>query len=152
MAEITQRRKGELVRGVFKILIDNPDGLKAKNVLKELVSIVPPTEFESTFYPDKPNVRRYEKIVRFSTISPVKAGWIMKEKGQWTITEEGIKAYEKHTDPEMFYLEAFRLYKQWKQEQPPSDEDEEESSGDDTATTLEEAEEVAWSEIEKHLT
>jgi hypothetical protein len=29
MAEITGRRRGELVRGVFKVLMDNPDGLPA---------------------------------------------------------------------------------------------------------------------------
>jgi restriction system protein len=152
MAEITRYRKGELVRGVFKILINNPDGLKAKNVLKELESIVPPTEFENTCYPDKPNIRRYEKIVRFSTISPVKAGWLVKEKGQWTITDEGKKAFEKYTDPEKFSFEASKLYKQWKQEQPQHDEHEDESGGADIATTLEEAEETAWSEIEKYLT
>jgi hypothetical protein len=27
MAEITGRRRGELVRGVFEVLMDNPDGL-----------------------------------------------------------------------------------------------------------------------------
>lgn len=32
MAEITGRRRGELVRGVFKVLMDNPDGLPAAQV------------------------------------------------------------------------------------------------------------------------
>ena len=93
MAEITRKRKGELVRGVFKILMNNPDGLKAKKVIQQLENVVPPTEFENSAYPDKPTVRRYEKIVRFSTITSVKAGWLLKEKGIWTITELGKTAY-----------------------------------------------------------
>jgi len=79
MAEITRRRSGELVRGVFQILLSNPDGLQAKEVLSRLQTAVPPTEFEKTMYAERPNVRRYEKIVRFSTIGPVKAGWLTKK-------------------------------------------------------------------------
>ena len=48
MAEITRRRSGELVRGVFQILLDVPDGLRAKDVLQRLPQVVPPTEFEQT--------------------------------------------------------------------------------------------------------
>ena len=150
MAEITRKRKGELVRGVFKILIDNPDGLQAKKAIQQLEKIVRPTEFENSTYPDKPNVRRYEKIVRFSTITSVKAGWLIKEKGIWSITELGKMAYEKYTDPKEFSLEAGKLYKQWKAEQPrPTDSDEE--SSDEKTATLEEAEEASWAEIEEYL-
>src|SRR5660398_210825 len=66
MAEITKKRQGELVRGVFQILLRYPDGLQAKNVLSRLEEVVPPTEFEASTYPNRPGVRRYEKIVRFS--------------------------------------------------------------------------------------
>ena len=34
-AEITKRRSGELVRGVLKILLKHPDGLPAKDVLRD---------------------------------------------------------------------------------------------------------------------
>ena len=72
MAEISRKRVYELVRGVLKILLDQPEGVPAKTVLDKLESVVPPTPFENSCYPDKPNVRRYEKIVRFGTIQPVK--------------------------------------------------------------------------------
>jgi restriction system protein len=48
VAEITPRRQGELVRGVFKILKDAPEGLQAAEVLRQLELAVPPTPFEST--------------------------------------------------------------------------------------------------------
>jgi hypothetical protein len=36
-------------------------------------------------------VRRFEKIVRLATIGPVKAGWLVKSKGRWILTEDGKK-------------------------------------------------------------
>ena len=149
MAEITRRRSGELVRGVFRLLSAHPEGLAAKIVLEQLVGLVPPTDFEKTTYPRRPDTRRYEKIVRFSTIGPVKAGWLVKDKGQWGLTEAGRKAYEAFPDPEHFMREAGRLYRQWALEQPTVVMADEPSP--DAATTLEEAEEAAWAEIEEHL-
>jgi len=149
MAEITRKRVGELQRGVFKVLLQHHEELPANEVLKELESIVPPTDFEKTDYPNRPGVRRFEKMVRFATIAPVKAGWLVKNKGRWTLTDEGRKAYERFPDPEKFRGEAGRLYHQWADNRP----DVLEASEDEpTATgTFEEAEESAWSEIEKYL-
>lgn len=151
MAEITRRRSGELVRGVFKLLSEHPDGLAVKAVLEGLADIVPPTEFEKTTYPRRPDVRRYEKIVRFSTIAPVKAGWLVKNKGLWTLTDEGRKAYKQFVDPEQFMREAERLYREWAAEQAPATAVPADEASPDAATTLEEAEEAAWNEIEEHL-
>jgi restriction system protein len=150
MAEITRQRVGELVRKVFQILKGNPDGLPAKTVLEQLEKIIPPTDFEKSDYPNRPGVRRFEKIVRFSTIGPVKAGWLIKNKGQWSLTEEGERALASFPDPEEFAKEAARLYRQWKQDQPDSEEGADEDSPD-TATTVEEAEEAAWGEIQNYL-
>lgn len=151
MAEITRRRSGELVRGVFKLLLAHPEGLAAKSILEKLAEIVPPTEFEETTYPRRPDVRRYEKIVRFSTIGPVKAGWLVKNKGLWTLTDAGRRAYDQFPDPEQFMREASRLYREWAAEQPREPEALVEERSPDAATTLEEAEEAAWTEIEEHL-
>ena len=151
MAEITQRRSGELMRGVFTLLSAHPEGLPAKTVLERLVELVPPTDFEKTTYPRQPDTRRYEKIVRFATIGPVKAGWLVKDKGQWSLTENGRIAYEAFPDPERLMREASRLYRQWAIEQPQKIEAIAEASSPDAATTLEEAEEAAWAEIEEYL-
>lgn len=150
MAEITRKRVGELQRGVFKILLDHAEGLPANEVLERLEKIVPPTDFEKSDYPNRPGVRRFEKIVRFATIAPVKAGWLVKSKGRWTLTEEGKKAYAQFQDPEKFVKEGGRLYRQWAESRPDAvseiGEDERATTG-----TFEEAEEAAWSEIEQHL-
>ncbi|HET6360499.1 MAG TPA: restriction endonuclease [Gemmatimonadota bacterium] len=149
MAEITKKRSGELVRGVFQILLDHPDGLPAKDVLLRLEQVVPPTQFENSFYPNHQDIRRYEKIVRFSTIGVVKAGWLIKNKGTWLLTDEGRRAYVSLPNPEEFMREVNRLYKKWAASQPAEEPEEEESS--QAVATLEEAEEAAWTEIEIFL-
>ena len=151
MAEVTRRRSGELVRGVFQILMEHPDGLRAKDVLRRLEEVVPPTEFEASTYPGRPNIRRYEKIVRFSTITVVKAGWLVKNKGLWSLTDRGRVAFEKFTDPEEFSREAWRLYREWRADQPVGEPDVTEGDSGQATTTLEEAEEGAWAEIESFL-
>jgi restriction system protein len=159
MAETTKRRVGELVRGVFKILLGSPDGIPARQLLQTLEGVVPPTDFERSDYPEDPGVRRFEYIVRFATIAPVKAGWLVKNKGRWYITEEGKKAYNQIQDPEKFAQEASRLYNQWRASQPEAlpREDPEgprpagSASEPDAPSGLEKAEEIAWAEIERYV-
>ncbi len=152
MPEITDKRRGELIRRVVEILKDHPEGLPSKDVLKRLEESLPPTPFEQQRYPNHPNIRRFENIVRFSTIGPVKAGWILKSKGRWAVTEEGLKAYKEFKDPEKFTLESRRLYRQWAANRPEqSEEDAEAAEAVSVTGTYEEAEESAWNSIEQHL-
>lgn len=153
MAEITSKRRGELVRKVIEILKEHPEGLQAKEVLKLVEDSLALTPFEQSTYPNNPTVRRFEKIVRFATIGPVKAGWILKSKGRWIVTEQGLKAYKDFKDPEKFTSEVRRLYRQWAANRPePIDEvAEQEAEVADVTGTFEEAEESAWADIERQL-
>lgn len=151
MAEITRRRSGELVRGVLEILAEHPEGLAARQVLAELEKRVPPTPFEHSEYPKNPGVRRFDKIVRFMTINAVKAGWLVKSKGTWSVTEEGLQALAQFPDPEAFMNESVRLYRAWKTSQPEADEVIAEDEVESPTTTLEEAEEAAWREVSQYL-
>jgi restriction system protein len=150
VAEITSKRRGEILRGIFQILYNEPHGVRAKDLLQKLEHVVPPTPFEDSVF-EKTNLRRYEKLARFHTISAVKAGWLVKEKGIWSLTDEGRKAYQHYTDPEDFERNAMNLYRKWAKEQVGEEEDEEDIEDASTLATLEEAEESAWNEIEQYL-
>jgi restriction system protein len=161
MSNMSRLRIGELQRGVFKILLEQPDGLAAKEIIKRMEQVVPPTEFEKADYPKHPGIQRFGKIIRFATIGPVKAAWLIKEKGRWYLTEDGKKAYFQFTKPEEFARESSRLYYQWADQQPKdvteSEEEFHEEIGTtervvDASSTLEEAEETAWNEIEEYIT
>lgn len=159
MSNMSRKRMGELQRGVFTILLDQPDGLPAKEIISRMVKVVPPTEFENSDYPKHPGIQRFGKIIRFATIGPVKAGWLIKEKGRWYLTEDGKQAFFKFPNPEEFSRESNRLYYQWANKQPKDPTEEEEfheevgapESVAEASSTLEEAEETAWNEIEAYV-
>ena len=150
MASVTKRRTGELIRKLFQLLKQHPDGMRATDALKALEAEVTLTEHEAGEY--EAGGRRFEKIVRFGTVAPVKAGWLVKDKGIWTLTPEGEAALVNYPDPEQFTRAGGQLYKKWRNAQPDMELPEEGEIEEDSATiTLEEAEEMAWAEIEAHL-
>lgn len=151
MAEVTKARTGFLIRKLFEILHSHPDGLRAAKVLEILANQIQLTPYEAGDF--ESGGRRFERIVRFGTVVCVKAGWLIKQKGVWSVTEQGVAALNAHIDPEKFYREAGRLYKKWKKAQPTEQDEDvpEEGAEKSAAITLEQAEEWAWQEIENYL-
>jgi restriction system protein len=153
MAEITRRRQGEMLQGIVTILRDNPDGLSAQEALSRLEHRLSLTPYEQGTYDS--GGRRFEKIARFSTVGAVKAGWMLKQKGRWMVTEEGRLALTGFPDPEALFRRADALYKSWRQSQPVDEADFEaedgEDAGDAATVKLEEAIESAWGEVEQFI-
>lgn len=150
MAEVTLQRTGEFLRKLTEILLAHPDGMRAQDAMDALQKSVQLTDYEKGSYPS--GGLRFEKIVRFATIDLVKAGWLVKEKGRWIVTEAGRRAYQEHKSPEQFYRSAQKLYREWRRGQPEhgpkSDEVEVEKRA---VITFEQAEEQAWNEIETYF-
>ena len=148
-----------MVKGVLELLIENPDGLQAKEAISKLKAIVPPTSFEEGEYDSAPGVMRYDRDVRIATIPAVKAGWIVKTStGLWSITDEGRKAFSKYSDPEEMMRDLQRIYKEWKRKHkkskspiPVAEEGAAEQEVQQAAIALEEARESAWLEIQNYL-
>ena len=158
MAEITTQRQGEIIQTLFQILKREPEGVRAKDAIAQLEKEMELTEFERAYFPNSPGTPRFPKIVRFSTINSVKAGWLLKRSGIWILTEDGEEALAKFQDPEQLFRESRRLYREWKANQPEPDEEAESPDGERTgdrgllaATTLEEAEESARKQIFDYL-
>lgn len=156
MADVTRQRTGELLRKLFEILQKHPEGMRAKDALAALVERVDLSPYEAGTYAN--GSRRFEKIVRFATVDCVKAGWLVKSKGLWLVTEAGLLALARFTDGEAFYKESARLYRQWRAAHPVADvakPDEVEPDAEGTergaAEAFEEAEEESWQQIEGFL-
>ncbi|HEY8581057.1 MAG TPA: winged helix-turn-helix domain-containing protein [Beijerinckiaceae bacterium] len=156
MAEITMRRTGEFLRTLFDLLLQRPDGMKAGDALAALAERMTLTPYESGVY-ESSGTRRFDKIVRFATVDCVKAGWMSKNKGVWTVTELGKTALRAYPDPDAFYREAVRLYRAWKRTQSAETPEvgQDSADGADAAekatVTYEQADEQAWSEIQAYL-
>lgn len=153
MSEIPTARKALFLRKLFEVLAPNPDGLQAKEALARLESQFTLTDYEKGTYETGP--QRFEKNVRFTSIVAVKAGWMVKNKGIWFLTEDGHKALAQYRDPEAFLRAARELYTAWRKTRPknaaPADDEEDEDTEDAASITFEQAEEQAWAEIESYL-
>ncbi|MBI3161372.1 MAG: restriction endonuclease [Chloroflexi bacterium] len=138
MPNITLQRAGELLRSIFEILWDKPEGLGARDVLSRLPNIIELSEYEQT--PSAGGAPRYEKMVRIITIPITQAGWIAKDlRGLWRITQDGYEACGRFSNVHDLYQEAIRLYNERRKAIP------------EYTITLESAQEAAWAQIKKYL-
>lgn len=147
---LTRERTGVLLKTLFQVLQEQPDGMPAKHAIEATASRIQLTPHESGEY--ETGGRRFDKILRFATLDAAKAGWMTKNAGVWSLTEAGREALNAYPRAEDFYREASRLYWKWRRgtasdvevEEPPSDERE-------ATITYEQAEEQAWKEIRAYL-
>lgn len=146
---ITRKRTGMILQELFKVLLENPDGIRAKEAIEKVAAGVTLTEHEKGEY--EKGGRRFDKILRFSTVDAVKAGWMRKNKGIWGISEEGQKALKDFPNPDDFYREASRLYWNWRRATLEEETPDEPTQEREAKVTFEEAEELAWQEISNYL-
>ncbi|HEX2696819.1 MAG TPA: restriction endonuclease [Anaerolineales bacterium] len=139
MADITLSRIGELLRSVFELLWNKPEGMPARDIFAFLPEITQLTSYERDYSPPT-NIPRYERIVRLATVPLVRAGWLVKNnKGRWFITEEGRQACRRYPNAQELYKEALRQFEDARQNVPSY------------AMVVEEAEEMAWEQIQRYL-
>ena len=150
MAEIGKARWAEYKRNVLLILKDNPAGLYWKDLFAELDKVMPPNDFENSGY-ESNGQRRRPYIVRFSTIALVKAGWLVKNKGHWSITEEGMQALVKFPTSEALQAQSQTLYNEWRSGRPDEEESEIQDREIEMVASIEEAEDNAMSIITQYL-
>ena len=150
MAEIGKERWGLYKRNVLEILKENPEGLHWKEIFAELDIRIPANEFENSAY-ESNGQRRRPYIVRFSTIALVKAGWLLKDKGYWKITDEGIKALIQYPTSDEIQNQSGRLYNEWRSEQPDEESAQIQDREIEMVASIEEAEDNALSIITQYL-
>lgn len=154
MAEITRRRQGEIMRTVYQILLESGgEGLPPSEVIRRAQERLDLTDYERGEYPSSPGKPRFDKILRFSTIGHVKAGWLLKSRSDgWSLTEEGIEAYKQFPDPEEFQYQADKRYWEWERTRRESAQSSAEDIEEETAAaTLEEAQDAAWAEVKAYV-
>lgn len=152
MAEQTRERLGEYQYSILNLLLKHPEGVHANEVISQLEAILPSTEYEKGSY-ETGGIRR-PKIVRFSTIGLVKAGWLLKENGIWSITAEGRKALVDFPDPNKLREESHRLYQNWKSARVTVSNDSDSDIEDESvalAVSVEDAEATALELVKNYL-
>lgn len=153
MAGIPKERKALFIRTVFDLLMENPEGTDSRYVLAEVEKRVTPTPFENEIVRSGSSIRRFENDIRFLTINVVKAGWMIKNRGEWSLTEAGRKAYGTYPDQLELFSEVNKRFRAWQKSRrnEASSPDDDESDSLSSGVDLETAEEAAWREISSYL-
>ncbi|MGB8214320.1 MAG: restriction endonuclease [Anaerolineales bacterium] len=138
MSEIAPRRIGEFLRIVFVQLWQESAGLPVGDILAHIPEATHLSEYESGISPST-RTPRYEIAIRLATIPYAKAGWLVKSKGRWLLTDDGKRACKNFPSAEAFYEEATLLFDDWQE------------SRSLLALITEAAEETAWEQIRSYL-
>jgi len=138
MSEIAPRRIAEFLRIIFVRLWQESAGLPVGEILAHIPQATLLTEYESELLPST-HTPRYEQAIRLAMPPYVKAGWIIKSKGRWLLTEEGKRACKSFPTADVFCREAARIFNEWQQ------------SRSRLALVTEEAEERAWEQVRSYL-
>lgn len=95
MQQTKRRQTGLLVRGLFEVLLDHPQGLPIDEALETCLSKVSNVESR----------RLGEQLLR-GCVAPMKAGWLIINGSGFIVSHEGKLAYQRYSDPDDFLLRA----------------------------------------------
>lgn len=144
------QRQGQRIQAVLTALNASPSGLPAKQAIKAAEQALTLTDYELGEFAS--GGRRFEQLVRFNTVTAVKAGYLTKSAGLWEITEEGAAALAAFPEPADLAREARKGYATWKGQQSDAPDDSVPSDEELTrGVTLEKAVEDATGEIRQFL-
>ena len=118
MPRIPHDRIGEYVRTALVTLVENDDSLPSREVVQKVGQRLDLSEYELERH-ERSGYVRWESVLHFYSISAVKAGWIIKNKGVWYITPEG-KDVATLTNLEYYELSEAK-YKEWDENQRERD-------------------------------
>ncbi len=92
-----RKQTGVLVRGLFAILMDHPEGVAVDAAVERL-----------SYAANGERTQLYEQLMR-ECVAPIKAGWLSGNSCHFILSEEGRVAFKNYPDPEEFIGQAGRL-------------------------------------------
>ena len=99
----------------FKILRDNGGSMRSTELFNKIRTTLTFDDFENERFDATGNIR-WESILQFYSVDATKAGFLQKNKGTWTITQEGEQALK--LSPDEMIDRAAKAYRAWKSQQP----------------------------------
>ncbi|MBL8279609.1 MAG: restriction endonuclease [Pelomonas sp.] len=105
----------------LRALAAAPGGqLKASALKQAIEAAVPLDEWARETYASTGHTR-WRSILAFSSVGMVKAGYVSKERGYWTLLPEGRTVLARPFDPRAYLAELDRRYEIWKASQIDGD-------------------------------
>src|SRR5215213_11234961 len=95
MQQTKRRHTGVLVRGLFEVLLEHPDGLPVDIALQSCLRSV-----------SNADSRRVGEQLLRGCVAPMKAGWLVMNGSGFRLSPTGKQAFQTHSDPDDFILRA----------------------------------------------
>ena len=137
------------------ILSKNGGSMPIRILMQEIEKAVELSDWEKEVLENTGNIR-WQSNMHFTSVDYVRAGFLIKKKGTWTITPEGEEAMK--LGAEKLRDEAWRRYKAWyrgkentSNEKPTTQPEEENDPVKETMIELETLEERAVNGIREYL-
>lgn len=142
----------KVIYAAFQILKENNGEMNGRHIIEKISDRVEFDEWAKSKY-EKSGYIRWESILHFFSIDCIKAGFLIKKKGIWYLTQEGEAAI---TLGEVGLLDAAtQAYREWKKEKESETAEEgelEENNGDkEQEATIGEIEQIALVGIENYI-
>ena len=144
----------KVIFAAFQILKEKGGEAPGREVIAEIEQRVQLDDWANAVY-EKSGYVRWQSILHFYSIDCIKAGYLIKKKGVWYITPEGVNALSLG---EVGLLNAaIAAYRKWREENQPSapQEEEEESAAEKSQqgqeATVHEMEQLAIEGLKKQI-
>lgn len=142
----------KVIYAAFQILKENSGELNGREVIEQVGEKIELDEWAKSKY-EKSGYIRWQSILHFFSIDCIKAGFLVKKKGVWYLTNEGETAIGLG---EVGLLnaatEAYRIWKKEKEvEEVDGGESEESSSDKEQEATIDEIEQIALEGLKNYI-
>jgi hypothetical protein len=94
MQQTKRRQTGVLVRGLFEVLLNHPEGLPIDAAL------------QTCLHGANGDSRQLREQLLRGCVAPMKAGWLTLNGNGFVVSEKGKLAYQQYSDPDDFLLRA----------------------------------------------
>ncbi len=106
----SKQSAAKTIFATFNILKESGGSLSGKKIIEKIRDTVEFTKWEKQVY-EKTGYVRWESLLHFYTIDAIKAGFLIKNKGVWYLTDEGEKAIK--LGPVKLLETASKSYRTW---------------------------------------
>jgi restriction system protein len=109
-----KERQAEVARAIVEIVAGEEQGIRRLDLIKRLEAKIAPRPEERGSYDAHPSLSKFAVQSLFVSAGTVKAGWVKKQNGLWTITTEGREALKTFPDANKFHDKLIELYRAWR--------------------------------------
>jgi restriction system protein len=118
MAENISWRMGEFLRIAIFFLWDKPAGASTREIMAAIAKSTRLTAAETSPFPGAAGFSNYEIATRSALTGLEKAGWLVRDKSRWLLTDEGQLVCKDFRQASEFYVESQRILENWRLNRP----------------------------------